>query len=103
MAFETEISREMKGENTMEKRLRVFHANSRILLWRPKVNFKHLTLSGWLPMILITQIVHKIGLLQILPVNYTFILVTLKIQFRLSLKRFIPLFLCSVPPFLGKN
>ena len=86
----------------MEKRLRVFHAYSRIHLWRPKVNFNYLTLSGWLPMILITQTVHKIGLLQILHVNYTLSGYFKKYNFRLSLKRFIPLFLCSVPPFLVK-
>ena len=95
----------MRAENTMEKRLRVFHAYSRILLWRPKVNFNHLSLSERLPMIPITQTVYKIGLLQILRVNHTLSGYFKKdmYNFRLSLKRFLPLFLCSVPPFLGKN
>ena len=49
-------------------------------------------------MILTTQIVHKIGLLQILHVNYTFILVTLKNTiFVWALNA---LFLCSFALFL---
>ena len=33
----TGISSKIEGENTMEKRLRVFRAHSRIFLWRSEV------------------------------------------------------------------
>ena len=46
-------------------------------------------------MILATQIVHKIGLVQILHVNYTLSSYLKKNNFRLNLKRFLSLFFCS--------